>query len=52
MHKCLGFVLSMNSLSSGAKSAVGENVTMSNTDKEVASIEGCILHWERLFPNG
>jgi hypothetical protein len=52
MHKCLGFVLSMNSLSSGTKSAVGGNVTMSNTDKELAQIEGCILHWDRLYPNG
>jgi hypothetical protein len=52
MHKCLSLVVSTNSLLSGAKSAMGGNVTVSNTDKEVASIEGCILHWERLYPNG
>jgi hypothetical protein len=53
MHKCIDLVITTNSFLIGLHAAQGNNGNLTATlDKEVASVEGCVLHWERLFPNG
>jgi hypothetical protein len=50
MHKCIDLVATTYSLGIGLNATMGQNGNVSKTlDNEVKTIEGCILHPERLF---
>ena len=53
MHKCISVGVIAYGFGIGLNASVGHNGNISKATDDVSrGIEGCILHWERLYPNG